>query len=168
MTRAAVSSGRALAAISSPTKRECGAGSVTVDASDRRGAAFARRGEGGGADGQHLLAIGGTHALDGVAGIDRPVEGVGADDGDDVGDLHDVEQRGDARQHALPHGGGGRDERVIVLGQRDAERGDRLGEAVGVGRAIGEEHLGDAVELGRGLGGGAGVLADHQHMHRGA
>ena len=32
------------------------------------------------------------HGLDGVAGVDRALEGVGRDDLDDVGDLHHVEQ----------------------------------------------------------------------------
>ena len=38
---------------------------------------------------------------DGVAGIDRAGEGIGALDREDVADLHDVEQRGDARRDVL-------------------------------------------------------------------
>ena len=67
----------------------------------------AAAGKAGGAHGDDLLGVGRLHRLDGVAGIDRPLEGVGRHHLDDVGDLHHVEQRRDARQHVLAGGGGG-------------------------------------------------------------
>ena len=131
---------------------------------DRSRTAFCRRGEGGGAHGDHLLGVGRLHRLDGVAGIDRPLEGVGRDDLDDFGDLRDVEQGCDARQDVLADRGGGRDDRVVAAGERDDQRCQRLGQIVGKIVALGEQHLGDAGELGGGVGGSLGALAGDQHM----
>jgi hypothetical protein len=69
----------------------------------------------------------GLDRLDGVAGVDRPLEGVGRDDLDDFGDLHHVEERGDARHHGLAGGGRRRDERVVGAGKADDERGEGSG-----------------------------------------
>ena len=134
---------------------------------DRRAAAFAGRRKGRGAHRDDLLGILRLHGLDGVAGIDRPLEGVGGDHLDDLGHLHDVEQRGDARHHVLEARGRGRDERVIGRRQRHDQRSQRLGEVVGVSFALGDQHLLDAGEPGRGLGRRLGALAaaGDQHMH---
>ena len=48
-----------------------------------------------------LIAVLRLHGRQRVAGIDRPHEGIGRDDAADVGDLHHVEQRGDARHQIL-------------------------------------------------------------------
>ena len=71
----------------------------------------------------------------------------GDDHLDDVGDLHHVEQRGDARHDVLAGRGRRRDERVVGAGQRHDQRRQRLGELVLVGGAVGEQHLLDAREL---------------------
>ena len=74
--------------------------------------------EGGAAHGDDQLGIGGFDGGDGVAGIDRTGEGLVAFDREDVGDLHHVEQRGDARRDVLAGGGRGRDEGVVSRHQR--------------------------------------------------
>ena len=51
-----------------------------------------------------------------------------------------------------------------LSGERDDERGRRLGEPMLQRVALGEQHLGDAVELRSGFGGGFGVLAGDEHM----
>ena len=76
--------------------------------------------EGRGADGDDLLRVRALHGLDGVAGIDRPLERVGRDHLGDVGDLHHVEERRDPRHDVLAGGGRRRDERVV--GRRRARR----------------------------------------------
>ena len=48
-----------------------------------------------------FLASPRLHRLDGIAGIDRPLEGVGRDDLGDLRDLSDVEQGCNTRQHVL-------------------------------------------------------------------
>ncbi len=95
---------------------------------DRGRTAFAGSREGGGAHGDDLLGVGRLHGLDGVAGIDRPLERVRAVDVDDFGDLHHVEQGGDARHDVLAGRGGGGDDGVIAAGERDDQRGDRFGQ----------------------------------------
>ena len=104
--------------------------------------------------------------LDRIAGVDRPLEALRAEHLGDVGKLHHVEQRRRARQHVLGERAGGGEDRVIFAGQRDEQRRQRLGEAMGVGRIVGDPHLGDAVELGRGFRRRADILAGDQHMHR--
>ena len=153
MILAEVSSGRSLVATLSSTKVERPGSAAARDRS-RPAPRRRRLGrlEGGGADGDDLLRVGRLHRLDGVAGIDRAPERVGRDHLDDVGDLHHVEQRGDARHDVLAGGGGRRDERVVGAGERDDQRGERLGEAVLERVGFGEQHLGDAGELRR-LGG---------------
>ena len=167
MIFAEVSSGRSLLATSSPTNDgEAGIGGGRR-VLDRRAAALAGRLEGRGAHGDDLLGVLRLHGLDRVAGIDRPLEGVGRDHLDDLGDLHHVEQRGDARHHVLEARGRGRDEGVVVRRQRHDQRSQRLGEIVLVSRAFGEQHFLDALQLRGGFGRGLGALAaaGDQHMH---
>ncbi len=133
MILAEVSSGRSLLATSSPTKdRQAGIGRGR-GVLDRRAAAVTGRGKGRGPHRDDLLGVLRLHGLDRVAGIDRPLEGVGRDHLDDLGDLHDVEQRRDARHHVLEARGRGRDEGVVGRRQRHDQRGQRLGEIVGIG-----------------------------------
>ena len=141
MILAEVSSGRSFSdsLFSTKVDRPGLAAAATVSTGSR--AAFGRRLEGGGAHGDHLLGVGRLHGLDGVAGIDRPLEGVGRDHLDDLGDLHHVEQGGDARHDVLAAGGGRRDDRVVAAGQRDDQRGQRLGQALLQLVGLGEQHL---------------------------
>src|SRR6202045_2827551 len=83
---------------------------------DRRAGAGAGRLERRGSPRNDLLGVLRFHGLDRVAGIDRPLEGVGRNHLDDFRHLHDVEQGGDARHHVLEARGGGRDEGVIAGG----------------------------------------------------
>ena len=71
------------------------------DRLDRRLTSLPGRGEGGGAHGDDDLRVGRLDRLDRVAGVDRPLEGLRADHLGDVGDLHHVEQRRDARRDVL-------------------------------------------------------------------
>ena len=103
-----------------------------------------------------------------VAGIDQPLERVGRDHLDDVGDLHHVEQRRDPRHEILAGGGRRRDDRVIAACERHDQRRQRLRQNVRIRLAVGQQHLGDAIELGRRFGDRARTLARHQHMHVGA
>ena len=165
MILAEVSSGRSDFDNSSPTKDDSAGIGRRRRVLDRRRAALPGRLEGRGAHGDDLLGVRRFHRLDRVAGIDRPLEGVGRHHLDDVGDLHDVEQRGDARHHVLAVGGGGRDDRVVGAGERNDERGQRLRQHVLVRRAVGEQHLVDAVELGGGIGRAFAVLAGDEDVH---
>ncbi|MEY9834124.1 hypothetical protein ABIA25_006002 [Sinorhizobium fredii] len=80
------------------------------------------------------------------------------------GDLGDVEEGGDARQDVLADRGGGGHKRVVGTGQRDDQRGERLGEIVGKARVVGDQHLGDTGKLRRLLGDGSDIRAGYQNV----
>ena len=113
---------------------------------DRRlGAARAGGLEGGGAHGDDLLRVLRLNGLDRVAGVDRPLEGVGGDHLGDIGDLHHVEQGGGAGHGVLRRRRRGRDDRIVIRGQRDEQSGQRLGHRVAVDVGVGGQHLLDAL-----------------------
>ena len=102
--------------------------------------------------------------LDSVAGVDRPLEGLGPEHFCDVGNLHHVEERGDPRHDILGAGGRGRDDGVVAGRERHDQPGERLGQRVGVSRVIGGAHFGDAGKL-RGARRSVGdVLPGDQHI----
>ena len=115
---AEVSSGRSLSATLSDdplAQRRIVGG---VDLLDRGRAARSGGLEGRGADRHDLPGVRRADRLDGVAGVDRPLERVGVDDAGDVGDDHHVQQRRDARHDVLGVGRRGRDDVVVALRQR--------------------------------------------------
>src|SRR5450631_564686 len=136
----------------------------------RRAAAVSCRGEGRGAYGDDLLGVLRFNRLNGVAGIDRPLKGIRRNHLDDFRHLHHIEQRCDPRHDVLETRRRRCDESVIAGGQRHDQRGQRLGEVMGIGIAFGEQNFRDAGELGRRLGGslGAFAAAGDQHMDLGA
>ena len=72
------------------------------DGFDGGRSAVADRLERGGADGDDFLLVARLHRLDGVAGVDRALEGVGRHHLDDVGDLHHVERGATRGMKFLP------------------------------------------------------------------
>jgi hypothetical protein len=97
------------------------AGSASVVRSNgfnsRRTTFGGNRVETGGTHGDHLDRSGRLHGGDGVTGVDRTLEGVGAFDRDDLGDLVNVQQRGNARQDVFAVGGGGSQDVAVALAQ---------------------------------------------------
>ena len=165
MTLALVSSGRSLSDASSADEAAVAGIAACIHLLDRARAAFGRRLlERGGADGDDLLRVLGLHRRDGVAGIDRPRERVRALDREDVADLHDVEQRGDARGDVLAGGGGRSDEGVVALHQLRGDGCDGFGELVLQRRRIGDIDLGHAGDFRRRLRDAIGIVADDQRM----
>src|SRR3954454_10876069 len=134
------------------------------DALDRRSAAFTRCGEGGGAHRDGLLGVLRLHRLDGVAGVDRTLIGVGGNHLGDFRDLHDVEQGCDARHHVLEARRRRRNDGVIGRRQRDDQRGQRLGQIVRIKRAVGEQHLLHTGKLCGRVRRDLGILAGHQNF----
>ena len=130
MILAAVSSGRS----DFETSRLTNAGQARCPPAPRRfPPARAARGrnriEGRGAHGDHLDRVLRLHRGERVAGVDRPHEGVGALDRDDVGDLLHVEQRRDARHDVLAVRGRRREDVRVALrhARRAAQRRSRPG-----------------------------------------
>ncbi|MNR04342.1 hypothetical protein D3C85_1202900 [compost metagenome] len=119
----------------------------------------------GRANGDDLDGIGRLHGGDGVAGVDRALEGIGRFHADDVGDLGHVELGRDARGHVLARGGG-REQDVAVARRHSQHLGRHvLGQAVSQLRRVGQQHLGHASGLRGLIGHGARVGAGNQHMH---
>jgi hypothetical protein len=102
---------------------------------------------------------------DGVAGVDRPGEAALALDRNDVGHLHHVEQRGDARGDVLAGRGGGREEGVVMAHQVGHQRRDVLGQLVLVGGVVGQVDLADPGDLRRLLGHSAAAAAGDEQVH---
>ena len=168
MIFAEVSSGRSDFDNSSPANDDSPGSAAAAAASTGCRAALPGRLERRGAHRDHLFGVVRTHGLDGVAGIDRPLERVRPIDLGDVGNLHDVEQRRDARHEVLARGGRRRDDRLVGAGERDDQRGRRLGQHVLIGRRIRQQHLLDAVELRRRVRDRLAAGAGDQHVHIGA
>jgi hypothetical protein len=166
MILAAVSSGRSFLAISRP--RNSGQARVGNgrDAFNRGAAAGGRCGvEARGAHGQHLDGVGALHGGDGVAGVDRALEGVGADHLHRVADLRHVQQRGDTRCDVLAGGRGRKQHMAVGLGHGHDLRGQRLCQAVAQRCAVGVQHLGHTGDLRGGLGHAFRIGAGHQQVH---
>ena len=114
---AEVSSGRSEAAPLSSTQAERPGSAAARRGLDRARGLLAGRREAGAAHGDHLLGVAALHGLDRVAGIDRPLEGVGADHAGDVRDHHHVEQRRHPGRDVLAAGGGGEDDVLVGPGE---------------------------------------------------
>ena len=162
---ALVSSGRSLLESSAPTNDDRPLAPAPPICSIGGRAAAGAGLEVGRADRHDLDLVARLHGRHGVAGIDRPHEGIGRDDLDGLGDLRHVEQGRDARGDVLADRIGRHHDVAVVRRQLDDERRDVLGQPVGVGRVLGLQHLGDAGDGGRRLGGFAGIAAGHQHVH---
>jgi hypothetical protein len=100
----------------------------------------------------------GVARLDGrdrVAGVDRAGERVRRFHREHVGNLHHIEQGGDARRDVLACRRGRRDEGIVVPHQPGDQRRDIFGKRVLVGRIVRNMHLADA-------GDGGGLLRDRR------
>src|SRR5690606_31052234 len=120
--------------------------------------------EAGGAHGDDLDRRVGLDGGDGVTGIDRALEGVGAFHGDDLGDLVDIQQGSDARQVVRAVGAGRGQDGAVAVADLGDQQGDVLRQQVGVGGVVGPQHLGDTGDPGGGVGHGATTGTGHQHL----
>ena len=167
MIRAEVSSGRSLFDSSSPTNAEVPGSAGGHHRFDGGGAALAGRLERRRAHRDHLLGILGAHGLHRIAGIDQALEGIRRDHLGDLGNLHDIEQRGDPRHEVLGGRGGRRHDGVVARRQGDDQRRHRLGQHVIERRGVRDQHLADPVKLcGRGRRACA-IAAGDQHVNLG-
>jgi hypothetical protein len=82
-----------------------------------------------------LFRVGALHGGNGVAGVDRALEGVGADHLGDVGELAHVQLGGHARCHVLAAGRGREQDVAVVAGDGQHLRGDVFSQAVFEARA---------------------------------
>jgi len=120
--------------------------------------------EAGRAHGQDLGRVGGLHGGDRVAGVDRPLEGVGADHLGHIAQLSHIQQGRHARRHVLARGGGREQDMAVARCHGDHLGGQVLSQAVGQLGGIGVQHLGDASDLCSGGSGAGGIRASHQNV----
>ena len=113
----------------------------------------------------YLLGVAALHRRHRVAGINRPHESIGIHHAGNIADRLAVEQRGHARHDVLAHRRRRGQQMRIAGRERNQQRRHRLGQRVGIGRIIGQQHLGHTRQLARRRGGGLHALAGHQHMH---
>ncbi len=108
------------------------------------------------------------HGLDRVAGIDRPLESVGADHLQNFGDLRDVQLRRHARQKVFSAGRRRRQNGIVIAGERQDQRFHRLGDRMRIQRIVGDEDFLHPCQFRGRRRGAAATLPRDQHMHRGA
>src|SRR5690606_28143544 len=82
----------------------------------------------------------------------------------DLGDLVDVQLCGHARQEVLAVGGGGSQDVAVIGCQTGDQRCYVFRQLVGVGRIVGDQHLGYALDLGSRFADGAAATAGYQYM----
>ena len=85
---------------------------------------------------------------------------------DDIGNLRDIEQRGDARCDILARRVGREQDMAVSARKADDQGGYAFGQLVRVGGAVSSDHLGNTRDL-CGFDGSAGATAfsGNQHMH---
>jgi hypothetical protein len=164
MILAPVSSGRSDLASSRPTKDDLPESATAARFDGGRTALGGGGVEAGAAHGDDLDLVARLHGGDGVAGVDRTLEGVGRIDLGDFRDLGHVQLGGHARQDVLAVGGGRRQDVRVRAGDRQDLLGDVLGQAVGEVRRVGDQHFRDAGDLRGCFGGGAAAAAGDQHV----
>ncbi|MCY1291778.1 hypothetical protein D9M70_409780 [compost metagenome] len=120
--------------------------------------------EPGGTHGDHLDRSVRLNGSDGVTGIDRTLEGVGAFYRDDLGDLVNVQGSGNARQDVFAVGSGGSQDVAVALAQLCNQRSDVFRQLVSVGSVIGYQHFSHASDFRSGFSHGASALASDQHV----
>ena len=137
-----------------------------ADGFHRSRTAFGGNGiETGGAHGDDLDRSSGLHGGNGVTGVDRTLEGVGAFYRDDLGDLVDIQLGSDPRQDVLAVGSGGSQDVAVASTQLGDQRCDVFRQLVRIGSVVGYQHLGHASDFGSSLGHGANALTGHQHVN---
>ena len=104
--------------------------------------------------------------LDRVAGIDRPLEGLWANNLDDVRNLHHVDERRHAWRNILGARGRGRNDGLIAGREVDDERRQRLRKAVLVTRIVGDQHFRHTLKFGGRLRGSADIGARDENVDR--
>ncbi|MOA13810.1 hypothetical protein D3C78_1338740 [compost metagenome] len=125
--------------------------------------------ETGGTHGDHLDRRVRLNGSDGVTGVDRTLEGVGAFYRDDLGDLVNVQGSGNARQDVFAVGRGGSQDVAVArspcfLSESNNQRSDVFRQLMRVGCVIGHQHFSHASDFRSGFSHGTNTLAGHQNV----
>src|SRR5450830_360290 len=133
---------------------------------NRSSATFSgNRVETGGTHGDDLDGSVRLHGGNGVTGVDRTLEGVSAFHRDDLGDLVDVQLRGNAWQDVFAVGSSSSQDMAVTLAQLDDQRSDVFRQLMGVGGVVGHQHFRHTSDFRSGFSHGTHALACNQHVN---
>ncbi|KWV77025.1 hypothetical protein PFL603g_02407 [Pseudomonas fluorescens] len=105
------------------------------------------------------------HSGNGVTGVDRALEGVGAFNRNDLGDLVNVQLRGNAWQDVFAVGGSGSQDVAEASAERCNQRGDVFRQLVSVRGVVGQQDFAHASDFRSGLRNDVSSLACDQHVN---
>ncbi|CAI8928623.1 Hemolysin-type calcium-binding region [Pseudomonas marginalis] len=120
--------------------------------------------ETGGTHGDDFDGSGRLHGGNRVTGVDRALEGVGAFYRDDLGDLVNVQLRGNAWQDVFAVGSGGSQDVAVASAQLCYQRGDVFRQLVSVSGIVGQQYFAHASHFGCSLSHGASALTGDQYV----
>ncbi len=130
------------------------------------GTAFSSyRVETGGTHGDHFHGSRRLHGSDGVTGIDRTLEGVGAFYRNDLGDLVNVQGSGNARQDVFAVRGSASQDVAVALAQVSNQRRNVFWQLVSVSSVVSQQYFRHTSDFACGFSGGSGVGASYQHVN---
>src|SRR5690606_10226422 len=109
--------------------------------------------------------VGGLHSCNGVACVNGPLEGVGRFHSTDVGNLSNVELRGDAWCNVFTVGRGGEKNMAVAVGHRQHLGRHVFTQGVCQRIAVSDDNLGDAGRLGGLFGHGLSVGTGYQNVN---
>ncbi|CRM62183.1 hypothetical protein [Pseudomonas sp. 25 R 14] len=120
--------------------------------------------EAGGAYGDDFDGSCRLHGGNGVTGVDRALEGVGAFHRNDLGDLVDVQLRGNAWQDVFAVGGSGSQDVAVGSAKLCNQRRDVFRQLVRVGSVVSQQYFAHASYFCCGFSHGASALTGDQYV----
>ncbi|KWV88048.1 hypothetical protein PFLmoz3_02433 [Pseudomonas fluorescens] len=120
--------------------------------------------ETGGAYGDDLDRGVGLHGSDGVTGVDRALEGVGAFYRDDLGDLVNVQLRGNAWQDVFAVGGSGGQDVAVASAKLGDQRCNVFRQLMRISGIVSVQDFAHACDFCSRFSHGASALTSNQHV----
>src|SRR5690606_12164359 len=114
---------------------------------------------------QHDLGALALHGSNGVAGVNRTLEGGGIDHTADFRNLFHVQQGSNTRRKILAHGSSRRQDGVVILADFGNQITQVLGQLMCIGSVVGQQYLADAGYLGGLISHGSATCACHQYRN---
>ena len=130
----------------------------------RRTTFSSHRIETGRTHGDHFDRCGRLYGSDGVTGVDRTLEGVSAFYRDDLGDLINIQLRGNARQDVFAVGGGSSQDMAVASAKLGNQRRDVFRQLMRVSGIVSDQDFAHACDFRSGFSHGASALACDQYV----
>ncbi|CAM3193654.1 hypothetical protein PSGE105469_22105 [Pseudomonas gessardii] len=120
--------------------------------------------ETGGTHGDHFDRGSGLHGGNGVTGVDRALEGVGAFHRNDLGDLVNVQLRSNPWQDVFAVGGGGSQDMAVASAKLCNQRRYVFRQLMRVSGVVGQQYFAHTGDFCRGFSHGASALTCYQYV----